>query len=166
MWNSTSEEWVKFLVSYPRAAFFLPSDERREIYGEGWFTLCTTSHLLTQPYVSTDTNTHTLTAMKTILQTLSGNWKQIKSHNKPFCAQSQAKKERKKSQRNSCSGKIDARRKIFRWKPLFPSHSVSRFSALSFCERESEFSMTKWKVWKPNFWGLKSEESRLKLWRY
>lgn len=41
----------------------------------------------------------------------------------------------KEEKRNSCSGKIDAGRKIFAFERLFPSHSVSRFSALSFCER-------------------------------
>lgn len=36
------------------------------------------------------------------------NWKQIKSHNKPFCARSKEES----YERNSCSGKIDAKRKI------------------------------------------------------
>lgn len=41
-------------------------------------------------------------------QPLWNNWKQIKSHNKPFCAGSKEDF----CERNSCSGKIDAKRKI------------------------------------------------------
>ena len=47
------------------------------------------------------------------------------NHTRNCSAQNQ---EEKKSKENSCSGKIDARMKIFCFQTTFPSHSVVRFS--------------------------------------
>lgn len=68
------------------------------------------------------------------------------------CAHNHKRKRNEEVKRNSCSGKIDARRKIFCCEPLFPSHSVSRFSALSFCERGFLYR----KVRKKSTWEFES----------
>lgn len=59
------------------------------------------------------------------------DWKQIKSHNKLNCAQSQARKIRRKF----LFGKNRCGEGRFSQRTTFPSHSVSRFSAQSFYER-------------------------------
>lgn len=59
------------------------------------------------------------------------------------CAQSTKRKRSENHKKIPVREKSMRRRKIFAFEPLFPSHSVSRFSALSFCEREFFYGKVK-----------------------
>lgn len=145
MWKLTSENFgTKFIVSYPSgcvSCFFWREKKR--------FMERDDLHFIHRTHVNIHAHT------KHILQPSVESGKQIKSHNKPFCAQSQAKKERKRVTKKFLFGKNRCEEENFSLKTTFSiAFSLEIFSSVVLWTRK-RFFYDKVKSGKTQLLGVK-----------